>query len=136
MYPHERQSRNEIIEALWNIGLTTQEIANQVGVSTPSVCEILDKMGIQNRDREGNAIKAQKTRLLCQEIYNMGFNIVKTAEIVGVSDTTVRNHLTHIRSRLEQKQCDQKAYRKDLNAVLNEAHELISKKLARHKANG
>jgi transposase len=133
MYAHERESRNNLIKSLWYAGLTTQKIANQVNISVSSVCEILDKLGIQNRDREGNAIKAQKTKLLCQEIYDMGFSVAKTAEIVGVSDSTVRNHLDSIRTRAEQKQCDARAYRKDLNAVLNEAHELVSKKLARVK---
>lgn len=133
MYAHEREARNNLIKSLWETGLTTQKIANQVRISVPAVCEILDKLGIQNRDREGNAIKAQKTKLLCQEIYNMGFSVAQTAEIVGVSDPTVRKHLDRVRAHVEQKQCDARAYRKDLNAVLNEAHELVAKKLARVK---
>ena len=133
MYAHEREARNRLIKNLWEAGLTIQKISNQVNISVSSVCDVLDKMGIQNRDREGNAIKAQKTKLLCQEVYDMGFSIAKTAEIVGVSDPTVRKHLKSIRTHSEQKQCDARAYRKDLNAVLNEAHELVSKKLARVK---
>jgi predicted transcriptional regulator len=133
MYAHEREARNRLIKSLWNAGLTIQKIANQVNISVPAVCEILDKFGIKNRDREGNAIKAQKTKLLCQEVYSMGFSVAKTAEIIGVSNPTVRKHLDRVRTHVEQKQCDARAYRKDINAVLNEAHELVSRKLARAK---
>jgi DNA invertase Pin-like site-specific DNA recombinase len=134
MYAHEREARNALIKSLWGAGLPACKIAKQLRMSQSAVSEVLDKLRIQERDRNQNKINSEKAKLLCCEVYAMGFSVAKTAEITGCSNMAVYRYIgDKLRTHAEQKQCDARAYRKDLNAVLNEAHELISKKLARTK---
>lgn len=134
MYAHEREARNVLIKSLWNAGVTASKIAKQLRMSPSSITEVLDKLKIENRDRNQNKINLEKSKMLCCEVYAMGFSVAKTAEITGYSNMAVYRYIGNMkRARAEQKQCDARADRKDLNKVLNEAHELISKKLARAK---
>ena len=134
LYANERETRNDLIKSLWGMGVTASKIAKQLNMAPSSITEVLDKLKVQERDRNQNKINLEKSKMLCCEVYAMGFSIAKTAGITGYSTVAIYRYINNkLRTHSDQKQCDARANRKDLNAVLNEAHELISKKLARMK---